>query len=56
MNNLQFLTPCITADNKPNHIIGQSSHINYSQQQQGDEEGFKLPRLPYKIAQFSELS
>lgn len=25
---------------------GQSSHIDYSQQQQGGEEGDKVPRLP----------
>lgn len=49
MNNLQFWTPCTTADNKLNHIIGQSSRINYSQQQQRDEEGYKLPRRPCKI-------
>ena len=48
---------CPTADCKvkQQHVIGQSSQTNYSKQQQGEEEGEKLPRLPYKIAPFLEL-
>ena len=37
-------------------MTSQSGHGDYSQQQQGDEEGEKLPRLPYEIAKFCELS
>lgn len=32
-----------------------SSHIKYSQQQQGDEVWEKIPRLSYKMAEFCEL-
>lgn len=51
-------TFCITANCKRErkHIVGQSSHNNCSEQQQGDVGGVKLPRLPYTSYQFCELS
>lgn len=47
---------CTTADSKLKHQpnVGQSCHINHSQQQQGEEEEEKFPGLPYEIAQFCE--
>ena len=33
-----------------------NTNISYSQQQQGEEEGQEVPRLPSEIAPFSELS
>lgn len=45
-NNLRMI--CTTTHCKPEHqhIMSQSSHISYSQQQPGDEVGEKFPRLP----------
>ena len=50
-NNLTMF--CSITDGKWNSNTPQPPHC--SQQQQGDEEGEKFPRLPYKIAQFCAI-